>query len=137
MTIAEMKAYALYLKADPQWDGVTDETVKQHVVVVARSPKEAASILGGDYSEPEGGRKTSVTYEHREELYFVGTVSFAPELFRKMDETDCIVAGIYGGSGTYIKGLLHLLTHGNIVELLMYEYGVMLPDYVLFQGYDT
>lgn len=133
MTTAGMKAYALYLKSDTR----DDDRVHQHVIVLARSPKEAASILGGDYTEPEGGRKTSVVgLENRDELYFVGTVCFAVELFRKMDETDRALAGIFGGSGVYDKGELHLLTQGKPVELMMYEYRVMLPDYVVFRGYD-
>lgn len=139
MTTAKMKAYCLYKKGKRrEYPKEIELKIDQRVVVVARSPKEAASILGGDYSELEGGIKNSVEgSEHRDELYFVGTVSFAPELFRKMDETDRALAGLYGGGVTYSKGPLHLLGGGITVKLEMYEYGVILPDYVVFLGYDT
>lgn len=96
--------------------------------VLAYSPQEAASLLGGEYTEPEGGIKTVST--DRDELDFVGYVRFPVAIFRPMDETDRALAGLYGGSCCYTRGPLALLSNGEDITLVMRKSFVLIPEYV-------
>ncbi|MBI2041974.1 MAG: hypothetical protein HYT20_03075 [Candidatus Nealsonbacteria bacterium] len=126
----EMKAYTWHLKNSEE-NYESKSGIGISCVVVARSAKEAASILGGEYIDRACVLASS---PDSNALHFAGTVRFAPELFRPMDETDRALAGLYGGSGVYERGPLHLLTHGGPVELLLYEWPVALPEYMRMLG---
>lgn len=98
--------------------------------VLAYSPQEATSLLGGEYIEPEGGIKTCST--DRDELNFVGYVRFPVAIFRPMDETDRALAGLFGGSYCYTRGPLALLSNGEDVILAMRRSFVLIPEYVRY-----
>ena len=100
---------------------------------VARNPKEAASLFGGEYREREGGMPLAAI--DPDELNRCGTVYFAPELFRKLHDVERELAGMfYRGEyqRTYIKGPLRLLAlKGESREFVLREHGVLLPDDLL------
>lgn len=99
--------------------------------IVARNPQEAASMLGGEYKEPEGGIKQVAS--DPEELYFVGFVVFRPELFRDMSYDEMEVAGLFRGRKCYVKWPLTLLApHGGGSAILaMRKHPVILPEYLV------
>ena len=98
--------------------------------VLARNPKEAASILGGEYIEPNGGIKQVAT--DPEELHFVGFVKFDQALFREMTHSEREVAGIFAGRKCYVKWPFTLLAShdGQPVMLAMREHPILLPEYI-------
>lgn len=98
--------------------------------VVARNPREAASMLGGEYSEPEGGiKRVSIDPD---ELNFVGWITFDSVLFRNMTDSEREVAGLFAGRRCYVKGPLRLLAldHGRPARLALREHAVLIPEYL-------
>ena len=98
--------------------------------VVARNPKEAAAMLGGEYSEPEGGIKRASI--DPEELNFVGWVTFDSALFRNMTDSEREVAGLFAGRRCYVKYPLRLLApdNGRPEKLALREHAVFVPQYL-------
>ena len=62
------------------------EDFRVHGAVLARSPQEAASILGGEYVACDGQPPASST--NPDELNLYGKVRFAAELFRQYSDKE-------------------------------------------------
>lgn len=102
--------------------------------VLARSPREAASILGGEFVEVEGWPMASST--HADELDLFGKIRFAQELFQRHSDQELARIKLDYNPGLYYeKGPGLLLWYkaqesGN--ELVLRRNPVTLPAYTYF-----
>ncbi|MBI2625351.1 MAG: hypothetical protein HYW70_03415 [Candidatus Nealsonbacteria bacterium] len=101
--------------------------------VLARSPREAVSFLGGEFIEVEGwpmGSSTNV-----DELSLFGKVRFAPELFREYSDKELAQMPLDYNPGRYYKrglGLLLWEKRGEKgKELVLRRNFVSLPEYLV------
>lgn len=87
-------------------------------------------MLGGEYSEPEGGIKRFSS--DPEELHMVGWVTFDSALFRNMTDSERELAGMFAGRKCYVRGPLRLLARdgGEPVKLALSEHAVLVPEYL-------
>lgn len=70
----------------------SEEEFRVEGAVLARSPQEAASILGGEYVEVENqppGSSTGI-----DDLNLFGKIRFAPELFRYLSDKELARIGL-------------------------------------------
>ncbi|OGN09352.1 MAG: hypothetical protein A3J46_04825 [Candidatus Yanofskybacteria bacterium RIFCSPHIGHO2_02_FULL_41_11] len=101
--------------------------------ILARPPLEAASLVGGQFIEREGG--ICQASSNREELGVCGKVRFPRELFRPMNETEKTLAGMFLKSGIcYTRGTLKLQAEriGEPMELVIKRRPILVPDYVYY-----
>jgi len=101
--------------------------------VLARSPQEAASILGGEFIEVENWPPGSST--NPDELSLFGKIIFAPELFRQFtnEELSRIKLDFTPPKVHYEKwpGLVLWTNPGEAVELILRRSLVVFPEYVI------
>ena len=102
--------------------------------VLARSPREAASILGGEFVEVEGWPMASST--NRDELGLFGKIRFAQELFRCHSDQELARIKLDYSPGPYYErgsGLLIWEKRGKSgEEFVLRRNPVTLPAYTYF-----
>ena len=100
--------------------------------VIARSPREAASILGGEFVEVEN--QPAGSFINPDELNLFGKIMFASELFRSFSNRELSRMAL-----DYNPGRYYAKHHGFIVwarpgedgrEFVLRRNFVCLPDYV-------
>lgn len=99
--------------------------------ILARSPVEVASLVGGQFVEREGG--TCMSSTNRDELGVCGKVNFPWELFRQMNETERTLAGMFLRTGwCYTRGTLAIQAEcvGKPVVLVIKRSSILVPDYL-------
>lgn len=98
--------------------------------VVARSPYEAASILGGEFMAVAGWPMDSST--NKDDLSLVGRIRFARELFRGYSEEAIAQIG-YAPAPYYAKqGFRIAVRQGEVGRTFVLRVNpVVLPDYAI------
>ena len=100
--------------------------------VLARSPQEAASILGGEYVACEGQPPASST--NLNELNLYGKIRFAAELFRQFSSEELSQMKLdYTPSKLHYErfpGFVLWVNEGEGKELVLRRNFVLLPEYI-------
>lgn len=101
--------------------------------VLARSPQEAASILGGEFIEVENWPPGSST--NPDELSLFGKIRFAPELFRQFTNKELFRLKIdFTPSKVHYEkwlGLVLWANPGEGVELVLRRSFIVFPEYAI------
>ncbi|PIP17951.1 MAG: hypothetical protein COY82_01850 [Parcubacteria group bacterium CG_4_10_14_0_8_um_filter_35_7] len=100
--------------------------------ILSRNPQEATSFFGGIFIPREGGICEVSTDPN--ELGICGTVKFVPEIFRELDETDRMLAGLClkGNDVVYTRdGIALLSRRGETVELTLRKQNVFVPEFLI------
>ena len=100
--------------------------------VLARSPQEAVSILGGEYVACEGQPPASST--NLNELNLYGKIRFAAELFRQFSSEELSQMKLdYTPSKLHYErfpGFVLWAKHGETLEFVLRRNFVIVPEYI-------
>ena len=108
----------------------SEEDFRVKCAVLARSPREAASILGGEYVEVKNQPPESSN--NPDDLNLYGKVRFAPELFRELSDRAISNIG-YNPGHCYEKhpGVVLWANRGEEGRTLVLRRNyICLPEYV-------
>jgi len=104
-----------------------DLRARFHGAVLARNPYEAASLLGGEFTERPSGICTSSS--NPDELGLCEVIRFRPDLFHEMNADDEALAGSLAGDVCYTRKSFGLLAkRGETIERLLRRHPIILCE---------